>query len=375
MKTLSHTVLIIILFFCCEEKQQYIIDGSLSEKGRGDWVYLIDPGSIDNYMVDSAEIINQGFTFSGKIDSVELFLLNYQVDQFYMDFPIFLKPGKFNVTLNIQDFELGSLINGGRLNNEYQNFLNLANKINSTQRFEKAISEEDYMETYTSFMKSREEEKIRSLKYVRNNTDSPIAVFLLSQNKSGLSLEEKGEFIANFGEAVHHMSLYKMLKNEYDNQIALLDFTPAYEVSYDGLKQIDVDFGTSTIIHTLINQNPGKVMYIDLWATWCGPCRAAFNEIRALREDIQSDDLIFVYLCGESLKEKWERAIAKENLLGQHYLLGDGQLERLQRQLGRPSLGFPTYFIINRDGKLCRKKVPRPGSDKIELLLRSLISS
>jgi thiol-disulfide isomerase/thioredoxin len=375
MKKLIHTLCILTLLFSCAQKNQYIINGSLSEKGTGDWIYLLHPGNINSSIVDSAHIINEKFQFKGNIDLPELYFLSYQIDDFFEDLPIFLEQGKFIIKLDIQDFKLGSIFDGGRLNNEYQNFLNLANKNSSALRFEKTFSEENYLEDYMSFVKAMEEEKNRSLDYVRNNPDSPISVYLLTQNKYELSLEDMGELIGNFGESVRHMNLFKMMKSEYDNQMALMHHTPAYELDDGGMKQFDIDFSNSTILHTLINQNPGKVMYIDVWGTWCGPCKAAFPKLKELRRDVESDDLIFVYLCAKSLKEEWEKTIANEQLIGQHYLLGDRQYKRLCGQLGRAGyLSFPTYIIINKEGKVCRK-APRPHLQKAEELLKILVSN
>ena len=118
MKKLIHAFPILILFFSCGPEHQYSINGSLSEKGTGDWIYLIDPGQNRHSIIDSAKINDKDFQFRGDIDLPELYLLSYQIDNFYQDIPIFLESGKFDVKLDIQDFKLGSIIQGGRFNYE-----------------------------------------------------------------------------------------------------------------------------------------------------------------------------------------------------------------------------------------------------------------
>lgn len=375
MKKLIHTLSIAILFFSCAQKNQYIINGSLSEKGTGDWVYLVHPGNINDSKVDSVKIINEKFQFRGNIDLPDLYLLRYQTDRFYEDIPIFLEPGKFDVKFDLQEFRFGSIISGGDLNNEYHIFLNQADEKYTIQRSEKTLSEEDYLKNYMSFVKAEEQEKYRRLDYVKNNPESPISVYVLSLYKHELSLEDMGEIIESFGEGVHRMNLYRMMKSEYDNQVALLNFTPAFEVNEKGINEFNIDFTNSTILRTLINQNPGKVMYIDVWGTWCGPCKAAFPRLKELRKDIESDDLIFIYLCAKSLRDEWAKTIAHENLYGQHYLLGDNQFNRLCRQMGRSGyLSFPTYILINKEGMVC-KEAPKPQHEKVEKILKTLVSN
>lgn len=187
-----------------------------------------------------------------------------------------------------------------------------------------------------------------------------------------LPLEEQGYLITQFTEEVHHMDLYKKCKAEYENQVHLLNYTPAYAIDKYGISSLEIDFSKSTILQTLIDHNPGKPMFIDIWGTWCGPCIASFPGIKELGETLGYENIQFVYLCVQSLEEKWKAMIVGKNLIGQHYLLGNKQLDKLKRQLGTSSLGYPTYILVNKEGKVCLKP-PRPHSDRIEELLKSLI--
>ena len=103
--------------------------------------------------------------------------------------------------------------------------------------------------------------------------------------------------------------------------------------------------------------------------TWCGPCIASFPDLKDLQEKFSDKDLIFVYLCVRSLEEEWTKMVKKENLIGQHYLLGNNLLDRLNREA--KVNGFPRYILINKKGKVCLR-APRPSSENIEEILSNL---
>lgn len=134
-------------------------------------------------------------------------------------------------------------------------------------------------------------------------------------------------------------------------------------------EKIKIDFSHTTILKTLIAQNPGKAMYIDVWGTWCGPCIASFPKMKVLQDKYGKDGVVFIYLCVKSLENDWLRTMKEKNLIGQHYLLGNNLLERLNREV-RIS-GFPRYILINKEGKVC-KRAPRPHSKNIEKTLLAL---
>jgi thiol-disulfide isomerase/thioredoxin len=95
----------------------------------------------------------------------------------------------------------------------------------------------------------------------------------------------------------------------------------------------------------------GKVVLLNFWATWCGPCKAeipGFVELQAKYKD----KLTVVGLSVDDPADK-ARAFATEYKINYPILLGEGN-EEVQDAYG-PIWGIPASFIISKDGKLCRK--------------------
>ncbi len=107
-------------------------------------------------------------------------------------------------------------------------------------------------------------------------------------------------------------------------------------------------------------KHQGKVLYIDFWAPWCGPCRSEFEHAPAMKEATKNKDVVYVYICGSGGKPEWENCIKKFNLEGDHYYLSGDTYSDLQGKF--EITGIPRYMIMNRNGQMINTKASRPGN-------------
>ena len=95
----------------------------------------------------------------------------------------------------------------------------------------------------------------------------------------------------------------------------------------------------------------GKVMLLNFWATWCGPCKAEIPAFVELQQQY-GDKLAIIGFSVDDTADK-AQAFATEYKINYPILLGDGR-EDVQDSYG-PIWGIPASFIISRDGKVCKK--------------------
>ncbi|MCH5174784.1 MAG: redoxin family protein [Prevotellaceae bacterium] len=122
------------------------------------------------------------------------------------------------------------------------------------------------------------------------------------------------------------------------------------------------DVAPENILNTILERHPNKIVVLDLWATWCGPCREGHKDMAPMKEELKDEPVDFVYLTyNTSPLNTWMAMIS--DIPGDHYYLTKEQLRYLLEQYH--SDGFPTYAIYNKDKQQTFVEVGYPGSKKM----------
>lgn len=130
---------------------------------------------------------------------------------------------------------------------------------------------------------------------------------------------------------------------------------PAYQFSFKDItgKQI----GLSDL--------KGKIVLLDMWATWCGPCRAEEPHWGRLNEEYKNKAVAFVGISTDQDKPKWEAYIKDKKSKGIQIHAGpNNPLSDAYKVTG-----IPRYILIDKSGNLITADSPRPSDPKLKLLL------
>jgi thiol-disulfide isomerase/thioredoxin len=118
-----------------------------------------------------------------------------------------------------------------------------------------------------------------------------------------------------------------------------------------------------------VNKHKGKVIYVDFWDTWCGPCRGEMPYSLKIQEKMKGKDVVFVYLCSDSSPEmKWKELINKLEITGDHYYVNRSAWSDLTGRFGIS--GIPHYILIDKDGKVVNTAANRPSDG--DLLIKDI---
>lgn len=130
---------------------------------------------------------------------------------------------------------------------------------------------------------------------------------------------------------------------------------PAFQFSFP-----DID-GKKTSLADL----KGKVVLLDMWATWCGPCRAEEPHWEKLNEAFKGKDVAFVGISTDQDKPKWEEYLKKNDLKGIQLHAGVGNPLSEAYKVN----SIPRYILIDKAGKLISADSPRPSDPKLKALI------
>ncbi len=124
------------------------------------------------------------------------------------------------------------------------------------------------------------------------------------------------------------------------------------------------------VIETILLKSKGKVVFIDLWATWCAPCLEAMNTFRSTKGEFHDKNVVFVYLTdGSSPKKLWEEKI--KGIGGEQYYLNSSQWEYVMNQFEFQYI--PSYLLFNKEGVLMNKVSAFPGNEEIKSMINGLL--
>ncbi|MCR5533739.1 MAG: TlpA family protein disulfide reductase, partial [Bacteroidaceae bacterium] len=123
------------------------------------------------------------------------------------------------------------------------------------------------------------------------------------------------------------------------------------------------DVAPENILQTILDKYKGKVVVIDIWATWCGPCRAGHKAMKPMKEEMKGENIQFVYITSPSSPlATWQEMI--KEIDGDHYYLTKEQYNYILDKY--ESDGIPTYAIYDPQAKMTFKKIGYPDVNQFK---------
>lgn len=112
----------------------------------------------------------------------------------------------------------------------------------------------------------------------------------------------------------------------------------------------------------------GKYIYIDMWATWCGPCQKELPYLTKLEEKYKGRNIVFVGLSIDQDKAKWEARVKSGALGGTQLYIGKGTKFQSDYRIS----GIPRFILLDPNGRIVNPDMSRPSSEDTEQILNSL---
>lgn len=101
----------------------------------------------------------------------------------------------------------------------------------------------------------------------------------------------------------------------------------------------------------------GKYVYIDMWATWCGPCKREMPYLKALEAEFEGAQIVFLGLSVDKDKQAWEKMVRSGELTGVQLYLGTQSKFQEAYKID----GIPRFILIGKDGRIISNDMTRPS--------------
>lgn len=320
---------------------------SCAEQAPKDYVTL--SGKIANQNSDSLIVrsrtlskkinVNQDGTFT---DTLKVATGNYNLFDGSESTSMYLKNGfDLKITLNTKEFDesISYKGNGSEVNNY------LASKALIQ---ENVFADNSMYELEKSEFDIKINEVENEFKNLLDGTTNLDSSFVAEQNKHIKGLTQ---YISNSYGDMKYMSTI----------LARGKSSPKF-VGYENIK------GGTTSLDDL----KGNYVYIDVWATWCGPCKAEIPFLKEVEKAYHGKNIAFVSISIDVAKDhgKWKQMV-EEKELGGIQLIADKDWKSSLVQEYRIK-GIPRFILIDPNGNIVSPDAPRPSSEDLIALFNEL---
>ncbi len=359
-----------LLLACNMSKDGYVVKGNLKNAGDGYAVLSVIDHSGSQVIADTAEMNGGKFSFTGKTPFVAVCSLRVVpegkeiLDMIMVleNSPIELQGDWTNLERNVGGtlFIRDMTVKGGK-NTEVSNLLDEVYfatrklpEFKDYDRLEKWFGSLDESQelTESDYQKFDTLQKLhdrymnlvfeRQLEIMAAHPSLEAAACYLTPMIDWMQLEEFEWVFGQFDEAVRNSEMLADIREELETRLRLAPGQMAPEFT---LAQLD---GQELSLADL----RGKVLLIDFWASWCGPCRASFPWMREFYKKYHDKGVEILGISVDDDKSAWENALKVEKLPWLHVRdekFPDGK--RLVSDLYNVE-GIPHFVLINQEGKL-----------------------
>lgn len=168
-----------------------------------------------------------------------------------------------------------------------------------------------------------------------------------------------------YREAMNVYEKYMLTKSQKEKSQALMSPLLTYKAGTDAFQFSYPDKDGKTVTLASLKN---KVVLVDVWATWCGPCKAEIPFLKQLEKDVEGQPIQIISLSTDDPKdkEKWLQMIKDENLGGlQLFANGPGNDFSKYYKIN----AIPRFLVFDKNGKIVTVDSPRPSDPKLKQLL------
>jgi thiol-disulfide isomerase/thioredoxin len=118
--------------------------------------------------------------------------------------------------------------------------------------------------------------------------------------------------------------------------------------------------GSEKTFQEIIAEFKGKVVYVDFWATWCGPCRQQFPHAKEVHKNLAGKEVVFLYISFDRTEAEWKKGIDNLKIYGHHLYPTQKQQQAIYQQF--QVTGIPRYMLIDKKGNVVNPDAKRPSA-------------
>jgi peroxiredoxin len=124
---------------------------------------------------------------------------------------------------------------------------------------------------------------------------------------------------------------------------------------------------------TSLSDLKGKVVYMDIWATWCRPCLEEMKKGKKLKEAFADNkDVVFLYVSIDKEEQKWKNYVKSNHISGVHLISREGTEEGILERYDVPYI--PRFVLIDKEGNIVQYEAKAPSDVSLVQDIKALLN-
>ncbi len=347
----------------CGPKAGYTISGSINNVADGDSVFLQEPVGRSLVNIDSTVVKDGKFEFKGTQDSIINAVITWDAKDGAQRVGLYLENGDIKVKF---ENDITSVI-GTSLNNAYQE---MKDKVALIQKEREKILENLKDTTLAETVVAEQNKALEDLdkkeisvlyNTIENNSDNLLGLTLFKNIYYTLSLEQKENILSKFPATYDNDPSIERIRAQVTSEK-----NTAVGMKYTNLTMENPE-GQEVSLSDYVGN--GKLVLIDFWATWCGPCRREMPNIVSLYDKYKNKGFEIVGVSFDNNAEAWRNGIKQMNMTWPQMSDLKGWQSEGGAVYGISSI--PYTILISGDGTIVARNLQGEELyDKIEELLK-----
>jgi len=336
-------------FSCQSAKDEYSIKGSIDGVDKGK-VYLQKIVNGQPKTVDSTDISGGKFAFKGKLEIPDFRVLRLNDRDYFAQF--FLDNANITVAAK-KDSLRATKITGSPTNDVFKTYVAEMDKLSKDVmalqgKYQNAMASNDQdaaNKAKIDYQAMIDNNKVFTKNFIKEHSNSVVSAFILMQFASQLESKEVEEMVGKFAPEIE--------KSEYVTQ--LKEFVQEQKKTDDGAVAPDFTMNDTEGKPVSLSSFKGKIVLVDFWASWCGPCRQENPNVVKLYQQYHSKGFEILGVSLDRGKDEWLKAIKADNLTWTHVSDLKYWQNAAARLYGVNSI--PQSFLLDKEGKIIGKSL------------------
>lgn len=341
-------VLTLVFFACKTTRDEYSIKGTIEGVDTGK-VYLQKIVDGRPQSIDTANVVNGEFTFTGKMELPDIRVLRLNEQDYIAQ--LFLDNSKVKIDAK-KDSLQATKISGSPSQDLFKTYVTEVESMNKQMaglqdRYQKAMASnnlDEVKKVQIDYQALMDNMNVYTKNFVKEHRSSVVSAYItLAQLANQIESAELDSIVAGFPQEIS--------KSEY--VVKLKEMADAMRKTAIGVVAPDFTMNDLQGKPIQLSSLRGKVVMIDFWASWCGPCRQENPNVVKVYQQYHDKGFEILGVSLDNDKAAWQQAINQDQLSWLHV----SDLQKWDNSAARLYAvnSIPQTYLLDKDGKIIAK--------------------